>query len=227
MTDVSKGPGDGRLSSMADRPRPRRDFRRAVQIVRAGVVLLVAALTLLLAAAPWLDLPARPLPGTADAIVVLGGEHPSRILTAVELYQAGQAPAIWITGDVPPPGSEVSLAETARYVAFQHGVPMRRQQLLASRSTWEDGAAIADFVGQTGARRLIVITNWYHGRRALCVIERQLAGSQVEIGYTPAPSTRAPRSIWWLTPGGWTMVGRELAAFALYWQRYGIDPRSC
>jgi uncharacterized SAM-binding protein YcdF (DUF218 family) len=181
----------------------------------------------LLLLAPWLDRPAIPLAGPVDAIVVLGGEHPSRIRAGVKLYQAGVSRRIWITGDVPPPGQEVSLAEAARWVAFQRGVRMRHQRLLATTSTAEDAREIAAAARESGAGRLLIVTSWYHSRRAVCLIQRELAGSGVELGYLPAASTWAPRDRWWGQRSGWFTLGRESLATGYYWARFGLSPWQC
>src|SRR5690606_23445594 len=49
----------------------------------------------------WLAIPARSAP--ADAIVVLEGGGPQRMLPAIQLYHQGIAPELWITGDAPIP----------------------------------------------------------------------------------------------------------------------------
>lgn len=110
--------------------------------------------------------------GKWDAIVVAGcGVNPDgraslalvrRTTKAVELWQAGRAPVIVLTGGS---GKRTPLteAEAAAVVARSLGVP-DRNLILESRSI--DTAENARFVSQiTSAQRIIVVTDTYHVRR--------------------------------------------------------------
>jgi uncharacterized SAM-binding protein YcdF (DUF218 family) len=174
----------------------------------------------------WLERSPDPQ-APADVIVVLGGDHPARTLTAIDLYERGLAPALWLTGDVPAPGRQVSVAEAARYLAFTRGIPYERQLLLPSTSTWEDAAQIRTAVEQEQVRSLLVVTSWYHSRRALCVINHHLADLDVLVSYTPSTYTLPTSAHWWKRPIGWWHNTREALAFVYYGVRYGLPPWSC
>ena len=95
----------------------------------------------------WLA--ATPDPRPSDAIVILGSSR-GRADRAAELYLQGFAPEVWHTGDAPA-GEQADARAMARRVVEQ-GVPPSAIRLLASRSTWEDGAAIAGAARARGRR---------------------------------------------------------------------------
>src|SRR5439155_807312 len=99
---ASPGPG---LRRGAERRLLRRRWphRSASQepVTRGRLLgLMVAVAALSLAAVPFagrLLVVADPLPASADAIVVLAGSIPSRVLEASDLYRAGVAPRVVVT----------------------------------------------------------------------------------------------------------------------------------
>jgi uncharacterized SAM-binding protein YcdF (DUF218 family) len=102
-------------------------------------------------------------PVTADVLVVLGGgQNSERARYAVELYRAGAAPRILCSG-LGDCEANVSLLKRA-------GVPaaaiLRENQ---SRNTRENAQLAIPLLRRLGARRVIIVTTWYHSRRAwLC-----------------------------------------------------------
>ncbi|MCG8349709.1 MAG: YdcF family protein [Chloroflexales bacterium] len=174
---------------------------------------------------PWLALPAHIQP--VDAIVVLGGEHPSRIQHGIDLYKQNLAGELWHTGDVFIPQIKDSYARIASRLATRRGVPQRAIHLLSTTNTWEDGQEIAVLAQARNINSILVVTSWYHSRRALCVIQSHLAGSGVAIYHASPPTATYTPETWWFRGGGWFLVGRELAAMAQYWQRYDVRSWSC
>jgi uncharacterized SAM-binding protein YcdF (DUF218 family) len=67
-----------------------------------GVLVVIAGMILPLLAAPWLVV--NDAGGTADAIVVLGGEGypPNRTIHALNLYNQRRAPVVVFTGGALP-----------------------------------------------------------------------------------------------------------------------------
>jgi uncharacterized SAM-binding protein YcdF (DUF218 family) len=170
----------------------------------------------------WLAKPSHI--GRADAIIVLGGGNPRRIQHGIELYKQRIAPQLWHTGDVVSPGMTVSDAQVAARLAIQKGVPAGAIHLLSSTSTWEDGQAIATLARQQKVHSILVVTDWYHSRRALSVIQEQLAGSGISIYYDPPPGARYGPDNWWSYKYRRVEVVRELAKIGIYWLRYGLAP---
>ena len=140
----------------------------------------------------------KPCEGPADVIVVLGGGGPERAAHGIQLYRQGMAPRIWFTGDRPVPEmTGFTDGQLARDFAVREGVPASDIVLLNTSSTWEDGQQIAARVKKKGLRRIVIVTNWYHSRRALAVIRKHLAGKSVQVYYSPPPtSVRCPDRCW-------------------------------
>lgn len=193
--------------------------------------LIVTPLVVLLAAPWWLPaighwLAISPRPGESDVIVVLGGGQ-ERLIEAIALYHEQPTAALWQTGD---PGGVITGTFTtemlAAAIAQERGVPPEHFQFLNSTSTWEDASATAAQAKSTVARRLIIVTSWYHSRRALCVFHRQLNGQEVELLYVPSPDDFSPDD-WWHGEEGLVAVMNELLKTALYWRTYGLAPWRC
>lgn len=173
----------------------------------------------------WLALPVDARPG--DVIVVLGGGYPERIYAGLDLYDRGLAPEVWHTGDIPPPGAKLSLADRAKLIGQRRGVPADAFTVLATHSTWEDGQVIAALARERGVHRLLIVTDWTHSRRALCVIRLHLAGSGIVATFAAAPPrSYAPQS-WWYSPSGIWALRREIPAIFYYWYAYGVNSFSC
>ena len=174
----------------------------------------------------WLMLPSQT--EKADVIVVLAGGGPERMMKGIELYKQGLAPELWYTGDVPfDEMSSFTDGELARRFALDQGVPASALRLLSTSSTWEDGQQIAAALRQVGASRLLLVTSWYHSRRAMCVLHWHLQGTQVVVFYNgPALHTAGPDN-WWQNEEGLVSVVNEWFKFGLYWVKYGLKPWDC
>jgi len=205
--------------------------RRAALGCLAGVLLLIVGV--LLTAGLWLPglghfLTAPVQDGRADAIVVLSGGGLERAMHGITLYHQGLAPQLWFTGDAPLP---ISITFTdalwAQELAEEQGVPASAIQRLRTTSTWEDGQEIARAVRQAGVHRLLVVTDWYHARRALCILRRELAGDDVQVLFSPPPTLTYGPDDWWRREDGLVAVVNEYIKTGFYWWRYGVAPWQC
>jgi hypothetical protein len=68
--------------------------------------------------------------------------------------------------------------------------------------------------------------DWYHSRRALCVIQRQLDSSGITIYYDPPSVSIYRPENWWQSKDGRVAVLGELAKIGYYWWHYDLAP-SC
>jgi len=135
---------------------------RLLKILFAAGLLLV-----LLAALAWffpqqvLTVDSGPVKG--DVLVVMGG-YPDRAVRAAELFKQGEAPKILVSG----------LGDSAsnRKLLEQNGVTNTAIILEGkSRTTRENAEFSIPLLRQMGARRVIIVTSWYHSRRALMCFE--------------------------------------------------------
>jgi uncharacterized SAM-binding protein YcdF (DUF218 family) len=95
-----------------------------------------------------------------DVLVVLGGgEHADRARHAAELYRAGVAPWVLCSGRGDCASNEAALR--------QGGVPasaiLTEDQ---SRTTSENARFSLPILRRLGAKRVIIVTSWYHSGRA-------------------------------------------------------------
>ena len=123
----------------------------------------------------------------ADAIVLLGGatrgdtpmgsladlnQHADRLVHAVDLYKAGKAPVVLLTGGGMGDGRPEALQ--MRDVLEVMGVPVEQVLLeKQSRDTHDNAVNSARILKDKGMHRILLVTSAYHMRRALAVFERQ------------------------------------------------------
>ena len=155
----------------------------------------------------------RHKPRAADVIVILGGESRSRVDKAVELYRRGYAPRVLVTGR-----NEETLI-VKRLVAS--GVPGNAIWLEpAAESTFENARFTAPILRQWNARTVLLVTSWFHSRRAAVVFE----GASESIDFLSIPTETA--TFEQITRDKWLRgyVLMEYVKIAGYWGRYGISP---
>jgi uncharacterized SAM-binding protein YcdF (DUF218 family) len=132
----------------------------------------------------------------ADAIVVLGGAfrgdthwssmgdlnaQADRLVHAVELYKAGKAPVVLVSGGAPRDArAEAHLMEQMLGVMGIPGRAVLRES--QSRDTHDNGRFSAILLKGKGLQRILLVTSAFHMRRARAVFEAQ--GLEV----TPAPT---------------------------------------
>ena len=135
---------------------------KILKILFAASLLLV-----LLAAAAWF-FPQQVLtvdsgPVKADVLVVLGG-RPDRAVRAAELFQQGAAPKVLVSGL----GDNASNKNTLERDGVTNTAIILETK---SRTTRENAEFSIPLLRQMGAHRVIIVTSWYHSRRALMCFE--------------------------------------------------------
>ena len=149
----------------------------------------------------------------ADLLIVPGGAGGERAQWAARLFANGVAPRILLTGAGDYRGH--------RAILVAAGVP-REAILVESRSTStrENAAFSAALLKEQGIRRAIVVTSWYHSRRARAAFEHFAP----EIRFYSRPSHYAYARADGKRAGIGRYVWAEYAKLAAYWLRYGIKP---
>lgn len=154
----------------APRSRRRRVARR---LFFFAVALLPLSFLIVLVAVYGVAHSAEP--HKADAIVVLGAAqyngHPTdvfraRLDRALELYQAGYAPLVVMTGGNMP-GDVYTEAETGEAYLLQRGVP---QSAIVwentSRNTWDNIAGADAVMQERGVHSVLIVSDGFHLLRA-------------------------------------------------------------
>ena len=175
---------------MAERPGRRRWLLRLV-----GVVVLVAVGYVAVIAVQVVVASRQDQREPVDAIVVLGAAQydgtPSpalqaRLDRALELYEAGLAPEIVLTGSKQSGDRFTEAFAGYRYLTEQ-GVPESSLTIVDDgASTYESLAAARRVLREEGADRVLLVSDSYHNRR--------LQGIAHELGMEPyvAPTDGSP-----------------------------------
>jgi uncharacterized SAM-binding protein YcdF (DUF218 family) len=110
----------------------------------------------------------------ADAIIVLGAAQydgtPSPVLAArldhaIELYEEGIAPVIWVTGGGLA-GDRFTEARAGDRYLQAHGVPAADVRLeVQGTSSWESLAATARYLRRDGDTEVVLVSSPYHALR--------------------------------------------------------------
>jgi len=182
------------------------------------LLLGIAALTLVLAAIAVLVFPQQVLSidsgdVKADAIVVLGGGGGERPARAAELFRAGAAPQIILSG-----AGDVDINKR---LLVRKGIPAAVIEADPNSTTTSENARFSiPLLRALGAKRVIIVTSWYHSRRALKCFRHyapdiQFYSRPAYYGYQP--SERRGTKIA-------SHIRHEYLKLAGYWVRYGVCP---
>ena len=149
----------------------------------------------------------------ADYIVVLGGGSGERPARAAELYRAGVAPRILVSGAGDAAGN--------RLLLMHRGVPAGAIQLEPDSKTTKENAQFSiPLLRAAGARRVVVVTSWYHSRRALKCFRH----------YGPDLTFYSCPSYYGYAPADWSRehlrrrIRAEYVKTLGYWLYYGVCP---
>jgi uncharacterized SAM-binding protein YcdF (DUF218 family) len=101
----------------------------------------------------------------ADWIVLLGGESGERVIGAAELYHAGVAPQIFVTGG----GDCVMNVERLEMA----GVPAAKiAHECSAQSTYQNAIFTRAALNASNPQKVVLVTSWFHTRRALWTFQR-------------------------------------------------------
>ena len=183
----------------------------------AKVFLLVSALLALVAVVAWFY-PEKFLcvdsgPVAADVLVVLGGGMHERPVRAAELFQQHAAPRILLTGA----GDDVINLSILRKKGVPLGVIERESDSL---TTCENALFSIQRLRAQHVRSVILVTTWYHARRALKTFEHFAP----EIKFYSRPSYYAFARGDWSKTGNFKRMRLEFLKLPGYWLRYGVNP---
>lgn len=146
----------------------------------------------------------------ADVIVVLGGDMSTRPDYAAALFRQGCAPDIVVSG-----------AEAYREILLKDGVPDSAIHLeTESRNTMENAQFTIPILKRMEAKRVIIVTSWYHSRRALNCFKKVAP----EIAFFPRPVHAGMDRAEWSSYGTGKRVRLEYIKLLGYLVRYGVCP---
>ena len=142
----------------------RPAVRNVLAVIGAGaIVAVVIGAVLVRESKAWLR--EESVPARADVIVVLGGESGQRVIGAAELFHAGVAPRVFVSGE-----GDCLLIERRLVMA---GVPADRiGHECQSGSTTENAQMTRQTLADQPVHSAVLVTSWYHTGRALNVFRQ-------------------------------------------------------
>jgi uncharacterized SAM-binding protein YcdF (DUF218 family) len=189
----------------------QRRWRRSLGKILAGLLVLIVAVGAVAWIFPHQLLTVDSGPAKADAMVLIGGAWLERPKRAAELFKQKEAPKVLVSGK--------GECDFDKRMLETNGVPAAAILLeCQSRTTRENAEFSIPMLRAMGAKRVIIVTSWYHSRRALACFEHFAP----DITFYSRPSYFA-----WLR-GEWRRDRIEIKTEYLkllgYWMCYGVCP---
>lgn len=188
-----------------------RKWRRRVRYTLALGLLLLGGAWLAVRLAPTF-LTVAPSPKKSDLIVVLGGEAQSRAELAAKYFAEGYGTNVIVTG--------IGDWDRTRHYLTNSGVPP--EAILVDKeavNTRENAHHAAQLARERGATSLLLVTSWFHARRAA----RTFQILEPEFRVTVAQAEYE----WYGSSAPWYRAQALLAEYVKnvwYWLRHGIAP---
>ena len=172
--------------------RKRRGRALASTAIALGILLISSNTWVagsLVQSLEWRNLPPEPVP-LAEAIVVLGGstraaieprpwvdvnEAGDRVLHGAQLYKAGKAPKVILSGGrINWKKGGASEAEDMAQIAMAMGVPESDIWLdSTSLNTYQNAVNVKEILEQAGLNQILLVTSAIHMPRSLAIFQKQ------------------------------------------------------
>jgi uncharacterized SAM-binding protein YcdF (DUF218 family) len=181
-----------------------------ISLVAAAVLALLAVLAFLF---PQKALVIDDGSRQADAIVLLGGGSGERPSRAAELFRAGVAPRILVSG--------AGDADGNRLLLMHRGVPASAISLEPDSKTTRENALLSiPLLRAAGAKKIIIVTSWYHSRRALHCFRHYAP----DLTFYSCPSYHGFARSDWSQEHLRRRIRAEYLKTIGYWLFYGVSP---
>ena len=193
-------------------------FRSGIPVFLAGVLAgclctVGIAAWLGLHLADWLvvDSKARP----ADVAVVLGGGGGSRLRKALEIYEQGIVSGLVLVDEKESYWDHMLAQQCPDCKDGSKPLTI----LTGSTSTRTDALLVYQHCIAKGIKKLLVVTDPYHTRRASLAFNRQFAGSGIEVITVSSGDYRnrlSPDERWWSDGVTLHVIGMEAAKITVF-----------
>jgi uncharacterized SAM-binding protein YcdF (DUF218 family) len=177
------------------------------------------------AAGRWLDVGGPPR--QADAVVLLNGGENTRPFVAAALVRGGWAAKVILNTVALHPSQKEGMVPPSHEIALRvldfGQVPPDRLVLLhtSAETTFDEAQGVAAYLAVHPAKRLLLVTNGPHTRRAEWIFHRVLADWRGEILSVSAPAEDFDATTWWRNQEGVLFVVSEYLKLLFYVLRYG------
>jgi len=143
----------------------------------------------------------------ADAIIVLSGSLPDRMMEAVDIYKEGYAPLIILTKELKPEGYDELLKSGIKIpeghdlnqaIAVKLGVPESALVIIDKRadSTYSEAEVVYGFLKKRDLKSVILVTSKYHTTRAKIIFNHVTHG-EIKIITRPSKYDSFDPKNWW------------------------------
>ena len=164
----------------------------------------------------------------ADVIVLLNSEVNTRPFRTSQLFKQGLAPVILIARSESTPTVDLGLLpnDTDISVAVMEklGVPADKIIILpfpgGVTSTFDEAAALHQYVLTHQVRTFLLVTSAFHTRRAKWIFERELAGMPVKLEMVAVPYQGFDQTNWWKNETGLITLNNEYIKLFYYFFKY-------
>ena len=144
---------------------------------------------------------------SADAIAVLSGNTPYRVLEAIDLHRKGFAPLILLTQSIGEKDYQILMKslgvnhktrfEVNRKVSIYKGIPTEQIVPLPEiDSTKSEAEVILAFLKREGLQSIIVVTSGYHSTRTRLIF-RSLNNQDARVIIRPSRYDPFAKKSWW------------------------------
>jgi uncharacterized SAM-binding protein YcdF (DUF218 family) len=161
-------------------------------------------------------------PRAVDDVMVLGGGPDTRPFVAAAVYKAGLANRILLPTVRPSSESADGLVpadhEIMRRVLLKRGVPAEAIVMLPGEvnSTAEEARSLQQYLEEHPGRRVAVVTNDYHTRRARWIFRTEIGDRAADLPFFAAPTDDYDANDWWRSETGLKQYANEYVKLFAY-----------
>ncbi|NCY22382.1 YdcF family protein [bacterium] len=147
----------------------------------------------------------KPVPWVPDAIVILGGGDKARVEEGVKAAAEYPAAPVVITGN-----ANWMREQVGDRIQPESRILMERDAL----NTWGDAEKTRAILDRFGSKKVLLVTNWFHARRALATFRKVQPGRTFAMRFSPKPKA--------MQEWDQGQEKRERMAAVFYLFRYGV-----
>lgn len=200
------------------------------RIIYSGIFLIfiLGSVTTCRNAGTWLV--KRDTPVRADALIMLMGSIPDRVLEASDLYHAGYADKVIIVEEsmgayhvLEARGAHIiSNTQQCRNASIALGIPEESIVVLPgdARSTQQEAIIVREYMkARPGIDTILLVTSSNHTRRASMIFEKAFKKSGMQIVVYACPSKYSKFNVegWWKRKEGIQVVLFEYVKMINFW----------
>jgi uncharacterized SAM-binding protein YcdF (DUF218 family) len=151
---------------------------------------------------------------------VVGGGIQTRPFEAARLYRDGYAPRVLVASPERKPTDQMGLtagdADVTKQILLKQGVPDSAIVIFGEEvsSTYEEALALREWVKETGAKKIIIVSDPFHTRRMRWLLRKELTTTGAQILTGIAAPLKYTVSNWWQTKQGLVKFQKELMKYA-------------